>query len=222
MNRFILPTLILTFGVLVLFSSCAKDEFTSSSTESVFTEQTSESFLANQGLPAIMFSYNVLDVNNNLLSSWLIDTEGNIRSSEIESDVVYEGDFLSAYYMNKKKEESVATDIKVDLDRLVNNFKRIGAVKNLDYDLTAETGDSQNLTAIYGYYYVSAANEESCGCSSEISTTDSSTTDSSSSLQMYQAVLLEQRVGDKMIQENTEASAVLAWINGLNVKTEDK
>lgn len=210
MKNFQFSSILLSIVFCLLFSSCAKEESPVIQSEPVFTVQTAEDYLASNDVPAIMFSYNSYDPETNLLSSWLIDNEGNIRAAEIESDIVYEVGSLSPYYMDTKKNRSVKSESNVDLEELVENFKSLHTASKLTYDLNAASDNNQELTSVYGYYYSSSTHGESCGCD----------TSGSEDLQMYDAVLLEQKVGAQVIQTNHNASLILEWINALIVQGE--
>jgi len=200
--------MIILISISIAITSCSKEELSNDAAEYVYTELTAEDYLSNNSLPAILFSYNVYNPETKLQSSWLIDREGNIRASETESNLVYEGGALSPYYMDAKKEKSTKSYNYVDLEKLVDNYKRLGVINNLEYNRSAETESSQSLSTIYGYYFASTVQDEGCACSSG----------SESSVQLFEPVLLEQRVGNTLIQTNTQAGGIVTWINSLNVQ----
>ena len=204
--------LIFCFANVILLSSCAEED--SPFAETAIYEQTAEDYLAHPNMPAILFSYNVYSPETDILTSWMIDTDGQIRTAQKESDALYEGDALSPYYMDGKKSKSVATTTKVDLDELVKNFKQLSTAQNLPYNQSAETksGDQQ-LTAVYGYYYKSVdSDDQSCNCST-------GSTSSVQSLQLYQPVLLQQKVGNEIIQTSSKV-AIVDWMNLLNIQAD--
>lgn len=209
MKRMLTPIVLIALAGSLLLSSCTSEEFSPMSGYTV-TTQTSEQYLASNDLPAILFSYNVYDPKTDLVSSLLIDTEGKIRLSKVESDILSEGTVLSPYYMDSKKEKSTMTESTVDLDILVDNFKNLRVANNLTYDQSAKSDGTQTLTAVYGYTYHTDQDRGSCDCASSHGT----------GLQLYQSVLLEQKIGEQIIQSNTEASATLAWLNNLRTEAE--
>lgn len=206
MSRFSLSFVTILLAISFVLTSCSKEELYTAPV--VYFEQSAEIYLNNISLPAILFSYNVFNPETNTQLSYLIDTDGNIRLSESESNLVYEGGVLSPYYMDTKKENSSVSDNYVDLDKLMDSHKRLGLINNIEYNKSAQGGDSQNISTIYGYTFASSTNDEDCLCSSG----------SEHSEQLFEPVLLEQKVGNTLIQSNTQASGVISWINSLNVQ----
>jgi len=191
-------------------SSCAKEETPIIENEYIAQEQTAEQYIAANELPAILFSYNVLDIKTDKLTSWLIDVDGNIRTTESESDAVYEGTMLSTYYMDQKKSKSTSTDSSVDLEELVANFKQLRGAQQLTYDTDIDSEEVGTITTVYGYYFASVQDVESCGCESSDSAAE----------QMYNSVLLEQKTDAQVIQTNAKSSAVIAWLSAQNIQGE--
>jgi len=209
MNKFKLSTGLFCLLCCILLTSCAKEEAPTIDFEYVPVEQTAEAYIASYQVPAVMFSYNVLDTKTNILSTWLIDIDGNIRSSENESDVIYENNNLSQYYMNEKKSSTSATGKSVDLEDLVDNFKELRSAEKLSFDTNAASRESATITTVYGYFFAASMQEEACGCESDGET-----------VQLYDSILLEQKSDNTVIQSNANASATLAWLNALNVQGE--
>ena len=203
-------TLLMSLIVCSLMSSCAKEETPIIENEYIAQEQTAEQYIAANELPAILFSYNVLDIKTDKLTSWLIDVDGNIRTTESESDAVYEGTMLSTYYMDQKKSKSTSTDSSVDLEELVANFKQLRGAQQLTYDTDIDYEEVGTITSVYGYYFASAQDVESCGCESS----------GSAAVQMYNSVLLEQKTDAHVIQTNAKSSAVIAWLSAQNIQGE--
>lgn len=226
MEKSIFTKLMFACSLVFLLTSCSKEEI---NTELLQPELShAEMYLNSHDVPAIMFSYNVLNTDTKVLNSLLIDDEGNIRTSSIESFDVREVSTLSASRLQLMKNESTLLDGQsVTLDELVQNFNLIRTADRIDYDRSIEKEGSQILTASYAYFYSSAAitttttsNSTSSSSSSSGecaggSTTTTRTARNNVSSASFTSILLEQKLAEDIIQKNDKAKYTINWLNNL-------
>jgi len=203
-----------------LLTSCTKEEI---STEQLQPELShGEMYLNSHDVPAIMFSYNVLNTDTKVLNSILIDNEGNIRTNTTQAFDVRQSSNPSASSLELLKAEStILEDHSVTLDELVQNFTLLRTADRIDYDRSVEKEGPQMLTSAYGYFYGNAATtttttttssaQGECAGGSTTSTRTSTGTSSGS----FVSILLEQKLADAIVQKNDKAKYTIGWLNNL-------
>jgi len=199
-------------SLLFLFASCTKEDI---STEQLQPELSqAEIYLNTHSVPAVLFSYNVLNTDTKVMNSFIIDDEGQFRSDTKQAFDIPENTVLSGGRLQALKDDAKPIDQNVSLDELVQNFNLMRTADRLQYDSSVEKEGPQMLTAVYAYYYdhgrsTTTTSEGDCGDGGSTTTTGGGSTGS------YRAILLEQKLANDIIQKNPTAKFTIKWINEL-------
>lgn len=228
MKNSILTSSLFALLFICVLSSCTKEEEPMISHDMLSDLERAELFLSSHSVPAILFSYDILDTEANVLTRYVIDNEGKIRMQTNQATSARSTSRLSDVALGVLRRDSdPVEDMTVPLDELVQNFNLLRTADPMDYDLEAEQDESSSkvLTAMYGYYFdanpststttstnSSSSSSNECGNGSSSTTTTTSTTTGSS----YRAVLLEQRLNGDVIQSNLGAKYTANWLSEIN------
>ncbi len=226
MKKSICTNILFGCMLLCILSSCSKEEPMMSHASLTDLER-AEIYLENHSVPAIMFSYDVLNTDTKVMTRLLIDSEGQIRQHTEQAFSARSNQLVSPVYLqNLKDESSVVEDVTVTLEELVQNFSLLRTADGIEYDSSVEQPGPQVLKAMYGYYFdagttytstSSSSSGNNCGDGSSSTTTTTSTTSGSS----FRSVLLEQKLGEDIIQSNLGAKFTATWFNELNASLQD-
>lgn len=212
--------------MLCILGSCSKEEPVMNHASLTDLER-AEIYLESHEVPAIMFSYDVLNTDTKVMTRLLIDSEGKIRQHTDQAFSARTNQLVSpAYLQNLKDESSIVEDMTVSLEELVQNFSLLRTADGIEYDRSVEQPGPKVLKAMYGYYFDanqaysttggSSYSSNDCGGGSSSTTTTSTTTGSS-----FRSILLEQKLGKDIIQSNLGAKYTATWVNELNTSLQE-
>lgn len=222
------------FALLIIcaLSSCSKEEPMVNHVMDNNLSQ-AEVYLNTHSVPAIMFSYDVLNTDTKVMTRFLIDDEGKIRQQTDQAFSVRANNLISPAGLQLLKDDSkIVEDMSVTLDELVQNFNLLRTADRIEYDRSVEKPGPQVLKAMYGYYFdagtsysstssSSSSSSEGCGNgSSSSSSSGSSYTSGNGS--SYRSILLEQKLGEDIIQSNLGAKYTAGWFNEINASIQEK
>lgn len=221
--------------MLCLLTSCSKEEpMLNHEVQSDLSQ--AEIYLNTHSVPAIMFSYDVLNTETNVMTRFLIDNVGQVRTHTDQAFSARSNNLVTASYLQTLRNESkVVIDVTVTLDELVQNFNLLRTADLIEYDTSVEQEGPHVLKAMYGYYYdvsetrsytasSSSSSSSSNECGGESTTTTTTTTTSSaggSSGSSFRSILLEQKLGEDLVQKNDGARYTTNWLNQLNASVQE-
>ena len=163
MSRFYLLPLICAFFVLPLLTSCEQE----ASEQIQFEQKTGAAYLASYFTPPILFHYSFADETNSLYTGWFIDDEGTVRSYQLDYQPFRPDAFeIQKDRMEKVISQSEVLDIEVDLEMLVENYKKTINVAKADFKTISENPDLETTSTYYAYSLSYGRDEESCGARS--------------------------------------------------------
>jgi len=209
MKKTIYAKLLFACGILCMLASCSKEDM---STDQIYSEADhAEMYLNSHDVPAIMFSYNILNTDTKVLNSFLIDDEGQIRTNTTQAFEIREITINSKARLQAMKDNAkLIENQSVTIEELVQNFNLMRTAQRLQYDTSVEKEGPQILTTAYAYYYDYAqANNDRNECGGGDTGSGAGTTGS------FRALLLEQKLGSEIIQKNETAIWTINWLNDI-------
>ncbi len=156
---------ILPLFLITLFFSCTKED-NSPSSQAPTAEISAATYLQQNAFQEIIFQYEVINEDQNLISGWYITNTGDLLNFETEySNLDFRtDDVIDFYQLQKVKQYTDETIAQVDLEELVTHFKLIpGAASGELSELITDTTKS-TYEAFYAFTIV---DETGAACSGE-------------------------------------------------------
>lgn len=165
MSRYYLLSLACLLFVLPLLTSCEQAEPLNIQTE--FVEKTGTDYLNSYFTPPIMYHFAFIDENAAKYTGWIVDNKGKIRTYTLDEQVFSPTAFeILDTQMETLLEQSEVIDTEVDLEILVEYYKKNVVVAKADVQTLAENPDTETTTGFYSYSLSYGRDLESCGARS--------------------------------------------------------
>ena len=148
MKNFLLSIFTLS---LIIISSCAKDDATN--TEPIdYANLTGEQYLSLYTTPDIFFHYARFNENDESVTGWFVDNEGQVYTYDVETEVFdTDGPIIKKSRLSALIEKANLTDRQIDLDDLVEYYKKTRAAASGDFDLGHYDVTATSTTFINAY-----------------------------------------------------------------------
>ena len=205
MEKINYTVLLSAFLVLIFASSCEQKI-----TEPTFTYEVMEyhgkDYLDHYTTPDILFHYAYVDTKNDEYIGWLVDNLGNLKTYNFDKRLIdYLDPQVSAAELGNLAQKATHTGKVVDLDELVENYKRIRLAVESELEAQPVDPNVTGNTYVYGYDLVvegrSNATANSCGVgASAVSSGD------------FEQVLLMSKGQFPSVNTNYWTETILEWL----------
>lgn len=187
---FLLPILLCTFF------SCTKED-TFQRTDQVFKPMTGQEYLDNYHTPDILFHYAIKNNLANKMQGVFVNNSGMVYTYVInEPSVSLNADIISSSDMYYFQWKATETEIQLDIDQLVENYKAIRKVKNSIDIADDDTPDIEEFYLAYDLTYDDYSHGGECG-------------GIGSSQMIYKQVLLKK---DNTINSSLQNNTIIEWM----------
>lgn len=216
-----LKTFLGVFAMFLLLSACTQQ------VDETFDYQAAELFGADYlktfKTPKVMFHYSIADEENKNYQGWLIDNEGKVRTYQLnypvtqvsKDKVIWEESSVERLYNS-----SARTNITVDLNVLVEQYKKNWQISHASITQEAEDAQAKVTTAFWGFTLAFSKNGRSGsgshhsggGCNNgggESSSTRQTTRN-------FNQILLQSEGSLSLRNDSEHAAEIVDWMQSLH------
>lgn len=126
-------------------------------------EKTGADYLNTYSIPPIMYHYVYANESDNTFSGWLIDNKGKVRTYSLDYQILgFSALELDKMEMKELIDQSEVSDVELDLNVLVQHYKKNASVAKEELKIMSENPESETVSAFYAYSAVPTDDRKSC------------------------------------------------------------